>query len=78
MGRISEETEERHVPCFFCFLLVAALCGLPVQPVQAEPVDSVRVEAESVDSLRVEADKENVTLGEFLEVVPKLRVRFLV
>ena len=50
----------------FCFLLVAALCGLLVQPAQAEPVDSVTVEGESVDSLRVEADKENVTLGEFL------------
>ena len=46
MGRISEETEERHVPCFFYFLLVVALCGLLVQPAQAEPVDSVRVEGE--------------------------------
>ena len=46
MGRISEKTEERHVPCFFYFLLVVALCGLLVQPAQAEPVDSVRVEGE--------------------------------
>ena len=43
MGRI-EETEERHVPCFFYFLLVVALCGLLVQPAQAEPV--LRVEGE--------------------------------
>ena len=32
---------------------VAALCGLLVQPVQAEPVDSLAVEAEPVDSLAV-------------------------
>ena len=66
MGRLSEETEERHVPCFFCSVLVATLCGLLVQPVQAEPVDSLAVEAESVDSLRVKVDKEDVTFGEFL------------
>ena len=32
---------------------VVALCGLLVQPAQAEPVDSLAVEAESVDSLAV-------------------------
>ena len=31
-------------------LLILASCGLLVQPVQAEPVDSLAVEAESVDS----------------------------
>ena len=37
MGRVCEETEERHVPYFSCFLLMATLCGLLVQPIQAEP-----------------------------------------
>ena len=37
MGHVSEETEERHVPCFSCFLLIAALYGLLVQPAQADP-----------------------------------------
>ena len=32
---------------------MVALCGLLVQPAQAEPVDSLAVEAESVDSLAV-------------------------
>ena len=32
---------------------VVALCGLLVQPAQAEPVDSLAVETESVDSLAV-------------------------
>ena len=31
-------------------LLMLALCGLMVQPAQAEPVDSLAVEAEPVDS----------------------------
>ena len=31
-------------------LLMLALCGLLVQPAQAEPVDSLAVEAEPVDS----------------------------
>ena len=53
MGCVSEETEERHVPCFFYSLLVATLCGLLVQPAQAEPVDSLAIETESVDSLAV-------------------------
>ncbi|MDE2741399.1 MAG: hypothetical protein OXI58_07430 [Gemmatimonadota bacterium] len=33
-----------------CLLLILALCGMLIQPVQAEPVDSLAVEAESVDS----------------------------
>ncbi len=33
------------------FFLVTAVCGLLVQPTQAEPVDSIAVEAEPVDSL---------------------------
>ncbi len=44
MGRVSEETEERHVLCFSCLLLMAALCGLLVQPTQAESVVSVEDE----------------------------------
>ncbi len=52
----------------FFVLLVAAVCGLLVQPVQAEPVDS----------LSVKADKEDVeplpTFGEFLRYVGNDRV----
>ena len=75
MGRISEETEERHVPCFFYFLLVVALCGLLVQPAQAEPVDSVRVEGEHQAAKQKKTEIKEITIyisGEHKEVVATL------
>ena len=75
MGRISEETEERHVPCFFYFLLVVALCGLLVLPAQAEPVDSVRVEGEHQAAKQKKTEIKEITIyisGEHKEVVATL------
>ena len=62
MGRIGEEMEERHVPCFFCFLLVAALCSLLVQPAQAEPVDSLAVEAEHQATMQKKTEAKEITI----------------
>ena len=62
MGRIGEEMKERHVPCFLCFLLVATLCGLLVQPIQAEPVDSVSVEAEHQTATQTKTEPKEITI----------------
>ena len=55
MGRVSEKTEERHVLCFSYFLLMAILCGLLVQPIQAEPVVSVEDEHQAAMQTKTEA-----------------------
>ena len=62
MGRVSEEMEERHVLCFSCFLLMAILCGLLVQPIQAEPVDSVNVEAEHQAATQTKMEPKEITI----------------
>ena len=54
MGRISEGTKERHVLCFCCFLFMAALGGLLVQPVQAESVVSVESEHQAATQTKTE------------------------
>ncbi len=41
------------------FLPIAAVCGLLVQPTQAESMDSLAVEADLVDSSSVKADKDD-------------------
>lgn len=75
MGCISEKTKERHVPCFFCFLLVATLCSLLVQPVQAEPVDSVSVEGDHQAATQTKTETKEITIyigGEYKTVAAAL------
>ena len=62
MGRVIEETEERHVPRFSCLLLMATLCGLLVQSVQAEPVDSVRVEGKHRAATQKKTEPKEITI----------------
>ena len=47
---------------FFHLLLVAALCSLLVQPVQAEPVDSVRVEGEHQAATQKKTEPKEITI----------------
>ena len=62
MRRVREETEKRHVSWFFYFLLVATMCGLPIQRVQAESVDSVRVEGEYQAATQQETEPREITI----------------
>ena len=47
---------------FFRILLVAALCGLRVQPAQAEPVDSLAVEAEHHAATPQKREPQEITI----------------
>lgn len=62
MRRVREETEKRHVSWFFYFLLVATMCGLPIQRVQAESVDSVRAEGEYQAATQQETEPREITI----------------
>ena len=54
MERASEETEKRHVSWFFYFSLVTTMCGLLVQPVQAESVDSLAMQHQAAAQTKTE------------------------
>lgn len=75
MGRVREGTKERHIPCFFSFLLVATLYSLLVQPVQAKPVDSVSVEGEHQATTQTKTETKEITIyigGEYKTVAAAL------
>ena len=69
MGCVSEETEERHVPYFSRFLLVAALYGLLVQSIQAEPVDSSAVKHQADTQTKIEAKEITIYISGYHKTV---------
>ncbi len=54
MRRVREETEKRHVSWFFYFSLVTTMCGLPIQRVQAESVDSLAMQHQAATQTKTE------------------------
>ena len=70
-----ERTHQRGNGRAACFMLVAALCGLLVQPIQAEPVDSVRVEGEHQAATQTKTETTEITIyigGEYKTVAAAL------